>query len=59
MMENKERVEEIEVEETEAQVEREPIHFIEDLEVRKNASGPVTTLAVGEEEGGGGGGGSW
>ena len=30
------------------------VHFIEDLEKRKNASGPLTTMAVGEESGGGG-----
>jgi hypothetical protein len=25
--------------------------FVEDLEERRNASGPVTTLAIGEEQG--------
>ena len=39
-------------EETKEKEER--VHFIEDLEERKNASGPVTTMAVGEENGGGG-----
>jgi hypothetical protein len=27
--------------------------FVEDLEVRRNASGPVTSLSLGEEDGGG------
>ncbi len=30
------------------------VHFVEDLETRRNAGGPVTTHAVGEEGGGGG-----
>jgi hypothetical protein len=29
------------------------VHFVEDLEERKNASGPVTTMAIGEEQSGG------
>ena len=29
------------------------VHFIEDLEKRRNASGFLTTMAVGEEGGGG------
>lgn len=29
------------------------VHFIEDLERRQNASGPITTLAIGEEGGNG------
>jgi hypothetical protein len=31
----------------------EDFDYIEDLEERKNASGPATTMAVGEEDGGG------
>ena len=33
--------------------QQQPVHFIEDLERRQNASGPITTLAIGEEGGGG------
>ena len=35
------------VKKTERQAE--PVHFVEDLERRQNASAPVTTLAIGEE----------
>ena len=31
----------------------EELHFIEDLENRRNASGLITTMAIGEEGGGG------